>query len=71
VKGCRLKPLPVKTPQNAECSAAQVEGPVQERLEHRGEIAGRGIDDLQYLGGRSLLSERLVALGCTLGKPPL
>jgi len=27
----------------------------QDRVEYRGEIAGRGIDDLQYLGGRGLL----------------
>jgi hypothetical protein len=31
----------------------------QHRTEHRREIAGRGIDDLQYLGGRGLLLQRL------------
>ena len=44
---------------------------LQNLIEHRREVAGGGIDDPQYLGGRGLLSERLVALGCTLGKPPL
>ena len=32
-------------------------------VEHRGEIAGRGVDDLQYLGGRGLLLQRLARLG--------
>ena len=35
----------------------------QHRIEHRREIAGRGIDDLQYLGGRGLLLQRLARLG--------
>jgi len=35
----------------------------QDRIEHRREIAGRGIDDLQYLGGRGLLLQRLARLG--------
>ena len=37
--------------------------PVEHRVEHRGEVAGRGIDDLQYLGGRGLLLQRLARLG--------
>jgi hypothetical protein len=47
----------------------------QYRVEHRGEVAGRRVDDLQDLGGRRLslqrlltLSFALVTLGCTLGK---
>jgi hypothetical protein len=32
---------------------------LQYRVEYRREIAGRRIDDLQHLGGRGLLSERL------------
>ena len=36
---------------------------VQDRFEHRGEIAGRGIDDLQYLGGRGLLLQGFARLG--------
>src|SRR5689334_25280312 len=33
------------------------------RIEDRREVAGRGIDDLQYLGGRGLLLQRLARLG--------
>ena len=35
----------------------------QHRIEHRREIAGRGIDNLQHLGGRGLLLQRLPLLG--------
>src|SRR5437762_12408917 len=31
--------------------------PPQHRVKHRREVAGRGIDDSQYLGGRGLLVE--------------
>ena len=31
-------------------------------VEHRREIAGRGVDDLQHLGGRGLLLQRLARL---------
>jgi hypothetical protein len=37
-------------------------------VEHRREIAERGIDDLQYLSGRSLAGERLVAFRVADGK---
>ena len=43
----------------------------EDRIEHRREVAGRGIDDLQDLGGRGLSRQRLVALGSALGKLPL
>ncbi len=43
----------------------------QDRVEHRREIAGRGIDDPQYLGGRGLLRQRFVALGAALVEPLL
>ncbi|HVC54610.1 MAG TPA: hypothetical protein VND95_01565, partial [Stellaceae bacterium] len=36
---------------------------IKDRVEHRGEVAGRGIDDLQHLGGRGLLFEGLARLG--------
>jgi hypothetical protein len=36
--------------------------PSQDRVEHRGEVAGRGVDDLQYLSGRGLLLQRLARL---------
>src|SRR6516225_11129814 len=32
-------------------------------VEYRSEVAGRGIDDLQYLGGRGLLLQCLARLG--------
>ena len=35
----------------------------EHRIEHRREVAGRGIDDLQHLGGRGLLLQRLARLG--------
>ena len=38
----------------------------EHRVEHRSEIAGRRIDDLQHLGGRHLLFQRLVTLGGAL-----
>jgi hypothetical protein len=41
---------------------------LQYRIEYRGEVAGRGIDDLQYLGGCDLLLKRLVTLGFAVGK---
>src|SRR3954462_9329421 len=36
---------------------------LQHRVEHRREIAGPRIDDLQHLGGRGLLLQRLARLG--------
>src|ERR1700687_6146844 len=36
---------------------------LQYRVKHRGEVAGRGIDDLQHLGGRGLLLQGLLRLG--------
>ena len=47
----------------AECGVAQPDRLFEHRVEHRGEIAGRGIDDLQDLGGRGLLVQRLAGLG--------
>ena len=35
----------------------------QHRIEHRRQIAGRGVDDLQHLGGRGLLFQRLALFG--------
>ena len=37
------------------------------RVEHRREVAGRGVDDLQYLDGRGLSLHRLVTFGFALG----
>ena len=35
----------------------------QDRIEYRDEVAGRGIDDLQHLGGRGLLLVGLFKFG--------
>src|SRR6516225_6567080 len=35
----------------------------QYRVKHRGEVPGRGIDDLQYLGSRGLLLQCLARFG--------
>jgi hypothetical protein len=40
----------------------------QYHVEYGGEITARGIDDLQYLGGRGLPLQPLVTLGFALGK---
>jgi len=40
----------------------QRHGLLDDLLEHRREVAGRGIDDLQYLSGRGLLLQRLAGL---------
>src|SRR6516162_4062302 len=47
---------------------AQTHRLFQHRIEHRGEIAGRGVDDAQHLGDRSLLSLTLVTFGPCLSK---
>ena len=36
---------------------------LEDRVEYRREVAGRRIDDLQYLGGRGLLLQCLTRLG--------
>jgi hypothetical protein len=47
---------------------AEAHGLFQNHVEHRREVAGRGIDDLQHLSGRGLLFERLVALSSALSE---
>ena len=49
--------------QDAERGSAQPHRLFQHRIEHRRQIAGRGIDHLQHLGGRGLLLQRLALLG--------
>src|SRR5436190_12685138 len=60
----------------AVSSAAKCVRLFQDSVEHRGEVAGGGVDDPQHLGGRGLLIERFgefsFAIGeCsfTVGKP--
>src|ERR1700724_255284 len=58
-----MEPLAVIGAQLAEGTPAQAQRPLQHRVEDRREIAGRGIDDLQYLGSRGLLLQGLARLG--------
>src|SRR5262249_37749305 len=58
--------LAVEAPNVAESRLAQPSSAFEHRLEYRRKVAGRGIDDAQYPGGRGLLSERLVARGRAL-----
>src|SRR6516225_10613920 len=55
----RAKAFAVVGPQPAERSAAEAVRLFQDRVEHRGEFAGRRIDDLQDLGGGGLLLQCL------------
>ena len=57
------EPLAVISQQDAERRLAQAGRLFQHRVEHRAEVAGRGVDDLQYLGSCSLLLQRLARLG--------
>jgi hypothetical protein len=50
---------------------AEPVGLLQHCIKYRGEVAGRGIDDLQHLCGRGLLSEGLVELARLLIQLPL
>jgi hypothetical protein len=55
---------------DAERALAQPYRPFEYRVEHRCEVAQRGIDDLQDFRGRGLLVERLIALGGALVELP-
>jgi hypothetical protein len=55
---------------DAERALAQPHRPFEHRVEHRCEVAGRGINDLQDFRGRGLLVERLIALGGALVELP-
>ena len=59
----QVKAFAVIREQGAKRRLAKTLGLCEDRVEHRGEVAGRGIDDLQYLSGRSLLFECLARLG--------
>ncbi len=63
VHGDRVEPLVVINPQNAKLGLAQFGRLFEHRVEHRSEVAGRRIDDLQHLGGRGLLLQGLARLG--------
>jgi len=55
--------LAVPGAQGTEGGTAQAQRLVEQRVEHRAEVSGVGVDDAQYLGGRGLLFERLLRLG--------
>jgi len=62
------KLLAVENRQAAHCGTAKRVRLLQDCVEYRRKVAGRGVDDLQDLGSGGLLSERLVTLGSALGK---
>src|SRR5689334_23231121 len=63
VPGDRVEHAPVEGPERREVELAQTNGPFEYRVEHRTEVARRGIDNLQYLGRRSLLFQGLALFG--------
>jgi hypothetical protein len=58
--------LAIVGPKCTVCGIAQAHCLLDYRIEHGREVAGRGIDHLQDLGGRGLLLRCLVTLGCAL-----
>ena len=66
-----MEVLSVEAPQMAINRLGQAYGLLQHSVEHRREVPSGRIDDLQYLGGRGLLFQGLVALGGALGQPLL
>ena len=49
--------------QRAEGGTTQLQCLVQHCVEHGRQVAGRGIDDTEHLGVRSLLGKRLITFG--------
>src|ERR1700720_905416 len=58
-----MKALAVIPPQMPISGIAKMQRLFEHCIEHRREVAGRGIDDAQHLGRRGLLVERLARLG--------
>ena len=57
-----MKALPIPGQHNSKGRFAETPSPFQHRIEDRSEVSGRGIDDLQDLGGRGLLLQGLARL---------
>src|SRR6476660_1839674 len=57
-----MKALTIPSSKNAKWRLAQPRRFFQHRIEYRGEIAGRGVDDTEHLGGRGLLLQSLALL---------
>src|SRR5215831_18149280 len=62
----RPKATAIIRPQNTRGGLAQPRRSFQHRVPHRYEVAGRGVDDLQDLGGGGLLCQRFIALSGNL-----
>ena len=60
---CELNEFAVIGPKHPKSRFTQPHRLFEHRIEHRREITGRRIDDLQHLGGRGLSRQRFVALG--------
>src|SRR6516162_5648409 len=58
-----MKALTIPGSENAKGRLAQPRRLLQHRVEDRGEIARRAVDDPQHLGGRGLLLQGLARLG--------
>ena len=66
--GYGAKGFAVKKLQCALRNSAERVRLLQNCVKHRREVAGRGVDDLQYVGGRGLPLQSLITLGLALGK---
>src|SRR5262249_43003242 len=60
--GCDSEQLTIDAAELPTIRIAQAYRLLQDRVEYRGEIAGRAVDDLQYLGGGGLLLQGLARL---------
>jgi hypothetical protein len=60
--------LAIESVQLTEIGAAETHRPFEHRIEHRGEVAGRTVDDLQNLGHGRLSRQCLIKLGSAFGK---
>ena len=63
VHRAKMKALTIPGSENAKGRLAQPRCLFKHCVEHRREVAGRGINDLQNLGSRGLLLQRLARLG--------
>jgi len=62
VRGNHAEAVSVAEIEIAELCLAKSHGVLQHRLEHRLQLAGRARNDLQHIGGRGLLRQRLAQL---------
>jgi hypothetical protein len=62
MQGGSLKMLAIAEPQDSERGIAQLGSLFEHSREYELDLAGRGIDSLQYLSGRGLPLKRLLQL---------